>query len=55
MLAVSEAVQIPLHRGVEPPPRMPRVDGLRAMTTDYGAVAARLDEVTRRLQHILGL
>ena len=55
MLAMSEAVQIPLHRGVEPPPRMPRVDGLRAMTTDYGTVAARLDEVTRRLQHILGL
>jgi hypothetical protein len=34
---------------------MPRVDGVRAMTTDYGAVAARLDEVTRRLQGILGL
>ena len=55
MLAVSDAVQIPLHKGVEPPARMPRIDGLRAMAIDYGAVAGRLDDVTRRLQSLLGL
>lgn len=55
MLAASDAVQIPLHRGVEPPPLMPRIDGLRSMTVDYEAVAQRLDDVTKRLQSLLGL
>ena len=55
MLAASEAVQIPLH-GTEAPPRhMPRIEAIRAMTLDYAQVAARVDDVTRRLQTLLGL
>jgi iron(III) transport system substrate-binding protein len=55
MLAASDAVQIPLHPTVEPPPRMPRIDTIRPMTLDYAKAAARVDEVTRRLQTLLGL
>ncbi len=55
MLAQSEAVQIPLHEGVEPPKNMPPISSLKPMTLDYGKAADRVDDVTRRLQTILGL
>jgi iron(III) transport system substrate-binding protein len=55
MLAASAAVQIPLHASVEPPQRMPRIDSIRLMTLDYGRAAARVEDVTRRLQTLLGL
>ena len=55
MLAASAAVQIPLHLSVEPPRRMPRIDTIRPMTLDYGKAAARVEDVTRRLQPLLGL
>jgi iron(III) transport system substrate-binding protein len=55
MLAQSEAVQIPLHPGVAPPKNMPALDGIKPMLLDYGKAAARVEDVTRRLQPILGL
>ncbi len=55
MLAQSEAVQIPLHEGVEPPKNMPSISSIKPMTLDYGKAADRVDDVTRRLQTILGL
>lgn len=55
MLAQSEAVQIPLHAEVAPPRNMPRVGTFAPMTLDYAQAAARVDDVTARLQHILGL
>jgi iron(III) transport system substrate-binding protein len=55
MLAESEAVQIPLHPGLNPPARMPRIDELRPIAVDYAAAAARVEDVTRRLQTLLGL
>jgi iron(III) transport system substrate-binding protein len=55
MLAKSEAVQIPLHEGVEPPKNMPPIQSFKPMTLDYGKAADRLEDVTRRLQSILGL
>jgi len=55
MLAQSEAVQIPLHEGVEPPKNMPPISSLKPMTLDYDKAADRVDDVTRRLQTILGL
>ncbi len=55
MLAQSEAVQMPLHSGVEGPKTMPSISSLKPMTLDYGKAADRVDDVTRRLQTILGL
>ncbi len=55
MLAQSEAVQIPLHSGVEGPKNMPSISSLKPMTLDYGKAADRVEDVTRRLQTILGL
>lgn len=55
MLAQSEAVQIPLHSGVEGPKNMPPISSIKPMTLDYGKAANRVEDVTRRLQTILGL
>jgi iron(III) transport system substrate-binding protein len=55
MLAKSEAVQIPLRSSVEGPANLPRLDGFKPMTLDYGKAAARVEDVTKRLQTILGL
>src|SRR6266536_1600444 len=55
LLAQSEAVQIPLHEGVKPPKNIPAIKSFKPMTLDYGKAADRVDDVTRRLQSILGL
>jgi iron(III) transport system substrate-binding protein len=55
MLAQSEAVQIPLHQGVEPPKNIPSLASFKPMTLDYGKAADRVEDVTKRLQPILGL
>jgi iron(III) transport system substrate-binding protein len=54
-LAASEAVQIPLHSGVEGPKNIPPLSSFKPMTLDYGKSAARVEDVTRRLQTIFGL
>jgi iron(III) transport system substrate-binding protein len=55
MLAESEAVQIPLHGSVEGPKNIPPLNSFKPMTLDYGKAADRVEDVTRRLQPILGL
>jgi iron(III) transport system substrate-binding protein len=55
MLAKSEAVQIPLRASVPGPTNLPRIDAFTPMTLDYGKAAARVEDVTHRLQAILGL
>jgi iron(III) transport system substrate-binding protein len=55
MLANSDAVQIPLQPGVEPPPNLPALNSIKPMTLDYQSVADRLEGVIQRLQTILGL
>lgn len=55
LLADSEAVQIPLHHGIEGPKNIPQITSFKPMTLDYGKSAARVEDVTRRLQTILGL
>jgi iron(III) transport system substrate-binding protein len=55
MLAKSEAVQIPLRKSVPGPPNLPRIDAFKPMTLDYGKAAARVEDVTMRLQTLLGL
>ena len=55
MLAQSEAVQIPLHGGVEAPKNIPPLSSFKPMTLDYGKAAGRVEDVVRRLQGILGI
>jgi iron(III) transport system substrate-binding protein len=54
-LAQSEAVQIPLHAGVEGPKNIPAIDTFKPMTLDYSKAANRVEDVTNRLAGILGL
>jgi iron(III) transport system substrate-binding protein len=54
-LAQSEAVQIPLHAGVQGPQNIPAIDTFTPMTLDYSKAARRVDDVTTRLAGILGL
>lgn len=55
MLAKSEAVQIPLRASVQGPANLPRIDTFQPMILDYAKAAARVEDVTQRLQTILGL
>ncbi len=55
MLAQSDAVQIPLHAGVTAPANLPALSSFHPMTLDYSKAADRVEDVTRRLQTILGL
>jgi iron(III) transport system substrate-binding protein len=54
-LAQSEAVQIPLREGVEGPKNIPPLKSFKPMTLDYGKAADRVEDVTKRLQALLGL
>jgi ABC-type Fe3+ transport system substrate-binding protein len=54
-LADSEAVQLPLHPGVSGPKNLPVVGTFKPMTLDYAKAASRVEDVTARLQRILGL
>jgi iron(III) transport system substrate-binding protein len=54
-LAESEAVQIPLHRGVPGPKNIPAIDTFKPMMLDYAKAASRVEDVTHRLAAILGL
>jgi hypothetical protein len=55
MLAESDAVQIPLHPGVDGPGNLPSITTFKPMTLDNGTAATRVDDVTRRLASIIGL
>ena len=54
-LAKSEAVQIPLHSGVEGPKNIPPLNSFKPMTLDYSKAANYVEKAVRRLQPILGL
>jgi len=54
-LALSEAVQIPLHAGVPGPKNIPAIETFKPMTLDYAKAANRVEDVTSRLATILGL
>lgn len=55
MLAKSASMNLPLHPGVETPPHVKAIDKLHFLEVDYGQVAARVQEVDRKLQSLLGL
>jgi iron(III) transport system substrate-binding protein len=54
-LAQSQAVQIPLHAGVQGPKNIPAIETFKPMTLDYTKAATRVEDVTGRLAGILGL
>jgi iron(III) transport system substrate-binding protein len=54
-LAQSEAVQIPLHAGVQGPKNIPAIETFKPMTLDYTKASTRVEDVTSRLAGILGL
>ncbi len=54
-LAQSEAVQIPLHAGVQGPKNIPAINTFKPMTLDFTKAAGRVEDVTTRLATILGL
>jgi iron(III) transport system substrate-binding protein len=54
-LAQSDAVQIPLHAGVQGPKNIPAIETFKPMTLDYTKASARVEDVTSRLAGILGL
>jgi iron(III) transport system substrate-binding protein len=55
MLARSDSMNLPLHPAVETPPNVKAIDSLRFFEVDYEQVAARVRDVDRRLQVLLGL
>ena len=55
LLARSEAVQIPLHEGVEAPRNIPAIETFKPMAVDYARAASLVEDVTGRLAAILGL
>jgi ABC-type Fe3+ transport system substrate-binding protein len=54
-LAQSDAVQIPLHAGVQGPKNFPGIETFKPMTLDYTKAASRVEDVTGRLAGILRL
>jgi iron(III) transport system substrate-binding protein len=54
-LAESAAVQIPLHANVPGPRNLPAIGSFKPMTLDYAKAAGQVEDVTARLQRLLGL
>ncbi|MGH8582556.1 MAG: extracellular solute-binding protein [Gammaproteobacteria bacterium] len=53
-LAVADCAQIPLHPGVDTPGDVPRIEKLKMMTTDYAAIARKLQEIQPYLKSWAG-
>jgi iron(III) transport system substrate-binding protein len=53
-LAFSDASQIPLHEGVETPPRITPIERLQVMEVDYGEVARKMREIQPYLKTWVG-
>ena len=54
-LALADCAQIPLHSGVEGPPELKPMDGIKAMRVDYAEVADKMVETQPFLKSWLGL
>jgi iron(III) transport system substrate-binding protein len=53
-LALSDAAQIPLHDGVETPAIVRRIETIKAMKTDYAAIARKMQEIQPLLKEWVG-
>ncbi len=54
-LAASDAAQIPLHKGVETPAMVRKIEAIKTMKTDYGTVAQKMREIEPLLKQWAGL
>ncbi len=54
-LAFSDATQIPLHAGVDVPPRIKRIENLKTMNVSYGRIATKMQEIQPLLKSWAGL
>jgi len=53
-LAFANCAQIPLHPGVETPSDVPKIEQLKAMPTDYAAIARKLQDIQPYLKTWVG-
>lgn len=53
-LAFADCAQIPLHKGVETPQDVPKIEGLKTMEIDYERVARKLQEIQNYLKKWAG-
>ncbi|MCI0415571.1 extracellular solute-binding protein [bacterium] len=53
-LAFADCAQIPLHRGIETPADVPRIENIRAMQVDYAHLAQKLQEIQPYLKEWVG-
>jgi iron(III) transport system substrate-binding protein len=53
-LAFANCAQIPLHPGVETPSDVPKIEKLKAMPTDYAAIARKLQDIQPYLKTWVG-
>ena len=53
-LAFSDAAQIPLHAGVETPPDVRSIEGLKTMQVGYTEVARKMEEIQPFLKRWVG-
>ena len=52
--AFADCAQIPLHKGVETPDDVIRIEGLRSMQVDFEVVAKKLQEIQPYLKAWVG-
>ena len=53
-LAFADCAQIPLHKGVETPPDVPKIEKIHAMKVDYSQVAQKIDQIQSYLKDWAG-
>lgn len=53
-LAFADCAQIPLHKGIETPQDVPRIEKIRAMQVNYNQVAKKIDEIQPYLKDWAG-
>ncbi len=53
-LAFADSAQIPLHSGVETPPFVRRIEGIKTMKVDYAEVAKKMQEIQPFLKNWVG-
>ncbi|MCI0614620.1 iron ABC transporter substrate-binding protein, partial [bacterium] len=53
-LAFADCAQIPLHKGIETPADVPKIEKIRAMQVDYGQVAQKIDQIQPYLKEWAG-
>ncbi len=53
-LAFADCAQIPLHKGIETPGDVPKIEKIQAMQVDYGQVAQKINQIQPYLKEWAG-